>query len=120
MKQTPADVYKKVVVLDLHIQEMERKIKRIQNEIRNAKKRRTNLLKQVGNKMGIVLKPIPSYGDHMTLESFTDCVECGGFNDDDGTGYYATETQITDIVVYPSDITKGFDKKWSHVVWFNK
>lgn len=70
--------------------------------------------------MSTVLKQIPSYGDHMTLQDFIDSVECGAFIDYDGTGYYATEKHITDIVVYPSDITMGFDRQWSHVVWFNK
>lgn len=32
------------------------------------------------------LAPIPEYADVMSIEEFINCVECGGFIDDDGFG----------------------------------
>ena len=67
------------------------------------------------------MKPIPDYGDHMTLEQFVLCVEQHSFIDNDGSGYYATATEMTRLEAIPSNITKGMiNKEFSHVVWFNK
>lgn len=65
------------------------------------------------------MKPIPSYGDLMTLQDWIDCVVLGCFIDYDGHGCYATETEMSDIVVHPSDFP-NIDRKWTHVVWFNR
>lgn len=70
-----------------------------------------------------LLSPIPDYGDHMTWETFVECVECGGFTDDDGSGDLATETQIGNQGISPSDIRRPdfVRPKWAtHVVWYNK
>jgi len=75
----------------------------------------------VGISMLTKLKSIPDYGDHMTMEEWLECVECGGFIDYDGSGNYATATQMSDKEVVPSDVKKGsIDKSFTHVVWFNK
>lgn len=67
------------------------------------------------------LREIPDYGDHMTIEYFKECCDCGGFIDSDGFGVYATETQVSSIDVNPSDIETGlYRKDFTHVVWFNK
>jgi hypothetical protein len=67
------------------------------------------------------MKPIPKYGDLMTLEKFTDCCKCGGFMDYDGCGNYCTAIEMSDKEAVPSDITNGIiDYSYSHVVWFNK
>jgi hypothetical protein len=68
-----------------------------------------------------IMSPIPNYGDHMTLEEFVECCESGGFIDYDGRGDYATETEISDVGVRPSQITSGkIDTRWTHVVWYNR
>jgi len=69
--------------------------------------------------------PVPLYGDHMTLERFTKNCKCGSFTDDDGSGNYATATEMSDIEVSCSALAGGVepalqDRKWTHVVWFNK
>lgn len=70
---------------------------------------------------GDPLEPIPDYGDHMPLGRFIKNVKDGGFIDDDGTGYYATATQMTRIEALPSEIKRGqVNHKYTHVVWFNK
>jgi hypothetical protein len=61
------------------------------------------------------------YGDLFTLEGFLSYVESGGFTDDDGTGFYATATQVTNQYARPSAMRKGdVDTQWSHVMWYNK
>lgn len=67
------------------------------------------------------MEPIPSYGDHMTMEHFVNCCQVGGFIDYDGSGQYATATEMSDIIVEPSDIKSGvYRKDFTHVVWFNR
>jgi hypothetical protein len=75
----------------------------------------------------------------MTIKEFIECVNCGGFIDDDGHGYYATKDKMTNKLILPSHITgrtyifdektgkfktvkikKYLDKKFSHIVWFNR
>ena len=65
--------------------------------------------------------PKPEHGTHMTKEEFIENCRFGGFINSDGFGCYATETQITDKYVRPSDLMTGdFDPDWSHIVWFNR
>lgn len=43
------------------------------------------------------------------------------FIDSDGSGYYATSTQVSDIGISPSDIVAGvYRKDFTHVCWYNK
>jgi hypothetical protein len=72
-------------------------------------------------KMEVTLSKIPSYGEKLTLEEFENAViQCGAFNDEDGCGYYATKSKMTNIQVLPSHCAKKLDQKWSHIIWFNK
>jgi hypothetical protein len=67
------------------------------------------------------MESIPDYGDHMTMEDFVDCCKSGGFIDCDGSGVYATATEMSDIGIQPSEIMSGnYRKDFTHVVWFNK
>lgn len=67
------------------------------------------------------MEPIPKYGRHMKLNMFISNVMSGGFIDYDGSGRYATETEISDIQIYPSDIRNGiYRKDFKYIVWFNK
>jgi len=64
---------------------------------------------------------IPEYGDLMTMEEFIENCECGGFIDDDGHGYYASEKKMSNIFISPSDVKdKNIKKGYTHVVWFNR
>jgi hypothetical protein len=65
--------------------------------------------------------PIPSCGDHMTLQKFIRACANGELVDDDGHGHYAFTTTMSDTVVHPSDIVCGLiDHSYTHVVWFNQ
>jgi len=67
------------------------------------------------------MSKFPDYGDLMTLENFKDNVYCGGFIDSDGSGNYSTETEESDISIFPSDIKEGvYRDDFTHVVWYNK
>lgn len=60
-------------------------------------------------------------GDLLTIEEFKNGVKYGFFTDDDGYGYYATETTKSDIYVYPSDFTEGiYRDDFTHILWLNK
>lgn len=67
-------------------------------------------------------KPIPKYGDHMTLEKFKEHCSCGGFIDYDGHGDLATSSQISNKEISPSDVARGYAfPEWcTHIVWFNR
>lgn len=67
------------------------------------------------------MKPLPVYGDHMTMEEFIETCESGCFIDYDGHGRYATAEQMSDEMVLPSDVTSGnVNRRWTHVMWFNR
>lgn len=68
----------------------------------------------------IIWEPIPEYGDHMTVEEFRISIECGLFIDWDGHGYYATATEMSNVVVSPSTFAETHKPEYTHVVWFNK
>ena len=64
---------------------------------------------------------IPDYSNRMTIPDFVDACKCGMFTDYDGCGYYATETEMTNQEIRPSDVLKKqYNPEYSHVVWFNR
>lgn len=67
------------------------------------------------------MEPYPEYGDSMTIEDFIRDVESTCLTNYDGSGCYATDKEMTNITVRPSDVWYGIlDHQWSHIVWFNK
>lgn len=83
------------------------------------------------------LKPLPDYGDLMTVLEFYNACQCVAFNDYDGHGCLATQTEASDVRIYPSQLFDGTfivdanpvngattirhnGKTFTHVVWFNK
>jgi hypothetical protein len=61
------------------------------------------------------LEQIPADADLHTLKQFESDWESGVIGPDDGVGYYATESMVTDVEY----VHRGTDI-WTHVVWFNK
>ena len=60
-------------------------------------------------------------GELYTLEKFISMVRNGGFIDDDGWGYYATDITKSDINIYPSDISENiYRTDFTHIIWFNR
>jgi hypothetical protein len=55
----------------------------------------------------------------MSLESFIENCDGGGFIDDDGSGIM--KTVWLDISIYPSDIESGLIRKdFDSIIWFNR
>lgn len=66
---------------------------------------------------------IPDYGTLILVEDWLDSCKDGFFIDYDGWGYWATEFQMSNIRVNPSDTENPeFNPpEWAtHVMWFNK
>ncbi len=67
------------------------------------------------------MENIPDYGDVYTVEGFLEDCNSGYLTDDDGSGYYATESSMSRIEASPSLFRQGIiNKDFTHVVWFNK
>jgi len=67
------------------------------------------------------LSELSTYGSRMSLASFVDACEGGGFIDDDGFGKYVKDGQETDIEIYPSDVrSKNLRKDLTDIIWFNR
>lgn len=67
------------------------------------------------------MRPLPKYGDHVTLEEFKKWCDKGYITDNDGIGYYATETEISGKPASPSLFQQGdIEEGFTHVCWFNK
>lgn len=67
-------------------------------------------------------EPMPDYADVMTLADFIDNVGMGVLTNDDGTGYYATATHVSNVLCLPSNVNlEGIAPAGAtHVAWFNK
>ncbi len=71
--------------------------------------------------MPYVLSDLPEDADVMTLKDFIECVKDGTFIDDDGSGNYIKDGQMTNIDIYPSDVEyKAIRKEFDEIIWFNK
>jgi hypothetical protein len=69
------------------------------------------------------MREIPEYGEHMLLEEFVRSVKSNFFIDYDGFGKLATATEMSEEIVYPSNLMKldfKFPDWVTHVVWFNR
>lgn len=67
------------------------------------------------------MRPLPDYGEHMKLDDWIDACRRGYFVNDDGTGNYATETEMSDETALPLEAYLGLaNSAWSHVIWFNR
>lgn len=71
-------------------------------------------------------EPTITYGKEWSgrlipIEEFKKDCATGFFTDEDGVGYYATESSKSDIKVLPSDMTEDlYRKDFPYVLWFNR
>ena len=65
------------------------------------------------------LSPISDYGNLITKKEWEHSVRRGDFTDFDGTGYWATATEMSDVIA-PFDINTIYPDWVTHVVWFSK
>lgn len=60
-------------------------------------------------------------GDLMRMDEFIGYCKDGSFIDSDGSGFYATQTESTDLQINPSWVLKGrIRKDFNYVIWYNK
>lgn len=61
-------------------------------------------------------------GELIPLEIFVKKCEDSQYGEDlEGIGRYATETGVSDIYIYPSDVLDGkYRKDFSHILWLSK
>lgn len=60
-------------------------------------------------------------GDTYTLEQFKNMALNKELIDEDGIGYYATESAKSDVEILPSDVIENLIREdFSHVIWFNR
>lgn len=79
----------------------------------------TNVSRQ---KRLIALRPLPEYGELITLKDFRESVKCNAFTDNDGHGYLATDCVMSDIQIWPSTFEEECTghTEFTHIMWFNK
>ena len=69
----------------------------------------------------LTFESLDSNGDHMLMGDFIEDAISGGFIDYDGFGFYATEAQQTNGLIYPSDVVMGeFKREFTHIKWYNR
>lgn len=61
-------------------------------------------------------RPVPDYGDLMTIDEWNESVSFGGFIEHDGHGYFVKDNMST----YEGDIFEDEPEDATHVIWFNK
>jgi hypothetical protein len=60
-------------------------------------------------------------GDLMEIEKFIALCKNDSIDDNDGYGFYATETSKSDVIIVPSDVKENIIREdFSHVIWFEK
>lgn len=69
-------------------------------------------------------EPVITYGkdwngEFMTIEKFKEGCETEKYRDEDGYGYYATESSKSDIVIKPSDFEFELTRtEFPYIIWF--
>ena len=59
--------------------------------------------------------------DIMSIENFIECCNDGGFIDYDGFGEYMKDDKLSDICIYPSDVSHNMVRKdFDTIVWYNR
>ena len=124
----------KLRLLDKKIKRMRKKLKRKDNkwdysrpwsEYINHTAPERDKLQDYGRRLRFIksykLNELPDFGNVMSLDDFIAHVECGGFIDSDGFGYYVKDGKESDIEIYPSDVLhKMLRADFDTIIWFNK
>jgi uncharacterized protein YggL (DUF469 family) len=69
----------------------------------------------------IELKPMPDYGELIPIEKFIEEVKHSSYIPYDGSGYYAIEGHMSNKNIDWEGLKNDeYDKRWTHIAWFNK
>lgn len=69
-------------------------------------------------------EPVITYGKEwdgilIEIEDFKNKCNSGFYSDEDGVGYYASESSKSDIKIYPSDVIENILRNdFPYVIWF--
>lgn len=82
-------------------------------------------IQRIESELRLIQHPVyldlPAYGELITLDEFIRNVESGKFINYDGSGKYSNGTQITNIIIHPSDIKNNiYRRDFTHVLWLEK
>ena len=68
------------------------------------------------------LEELPDRGDLMTIDDFVDECKSGLLIDYDGVAHPVVNNKMNgNIFLKPSQVLKGeYDKRFTHIVWFNR
>ena len=84
-------------------------------------------LQRLSAQMRYIQEPSVKYeknvkGDRYPIEDFKEMCKSGVLSNSDGFGVYATKKSVSDVEIYPSDVTEDelVRTDFTHVVWFNK
>jgi hypothetical protein len=86
----------------------------------------TEKIARLDRELRLLLTPefkrsVEKHDDVMSLESFVECVNSGGFIDYDGFGNYVKDGKISNIEIYPSDVKhNSLRKDFDTIVWYNR
>lgn len=64
-------------------------------------------------------RPIPKYGDKMTVAEFVETCKMGCFIDYDGSGHPAKGDMMSRQYICPSNLA-AIPKDATHIIWFNR
>lgn len=60
-------------------------------------------------------------GDVFTMDEFKSMAKSHMLMDSDGSGFYGTESGMSDVEIIPSDVLEGIIRDdFTHVIWFNR
>lgn len=95
------------------------------DEFQKRVKKQVTELTMISQNIRYIKEPtyydIPKYGNRMSMNVFIKCCKDGSFIDYDGSGNYVKDGKISDITIYPSDITSNnYRKDFTEMIWFNK
>lgn len=122
LKEKYKEIEKKIATLE---DECAKSGKSFEDMIEETKKERTSLY-MLSKEIRLVQEPTIEFGkrwkgDTLTLEDFITLSKDGELTDNDGYGFYATETGKSDIEIIPSDIIENkYRNDFTHVIWFGK
>jgi hypothetical protein len=79
------------------------------------------MIKIKAEKTGLLFESYRDYGSKRTLKGWLDYVENGFFIDYDGHGYLATDNQVSNIPIIPSEAKAFKFPDWcTHICWYNR
>ena len=89
--------------------------------LRPERKRYSQLFRELRQIQPYTLSELSDYGDIMSLDSFIENVNYGGFIDYDGFGIYVKDNMETGIEIYPSDVKfNAIRREFDTIIWFNR